>query len=244
MMAQKYIKKRFITIFVSFIFLSTPIYAEIDFSRLFFASKKAKNLPEYTLLAQYESDEGSLFLSVNAIDDTFKLFEIGKSENVNGLELTAIKFDGEQLILKGLNNLKYSIRFPQETNKVKLDTKKKYKDNFSTSNLIDDKQALKVFKEIAELIGIPNFISSQFTELPKQSRTNGGRDGWLLDNTIPNILLLTSPFKSNDIIVTIDGISANNINKLKKHLSKKNNNNFFDVEIQRSGNLKMIRVRL
>ena len=112
------------------------------------------------------------------------------------------------------------------------------------SNLIDDKQALKVFKEIAELIGIPNFISSQFTELPKQSRTNGGRDGWLLDNTIPNILLLTSPFKSNDIIVTIDGISANNINKLKQHLSKKNNNNFFDVEIQRSGNLKMIRVRL
>ena len=129
-MAQKYIKKRFITIFVSFIFLSTPIYAEIDFSRLFFASKKAKNLSEYTLLAQYESDEGSLFLSVNAIDDTFKLFEIGKSENVNGLELTAIKFDGEQLILKGLNNLKYSIRFPQETNKVKLDTKKNIKITF------------------------------------------------------------------------------------------------------------------
>ena len=51
-------------------------------------------------------------------------------------------------------------------------------------------------------------------------RTNGGRDGWLLDETIPNILLLTSPFKSNDIIVTIDGVSANNINKLKQHLIK------------------------
>lgn len=243
-MAQRYIKKRFITIFVSFIFLSNPIYAEIDFSRLFFASKEAKNLTEYTLLAHYESDEGSLFLSVNAIDDTFKLFEIGKTENVSGLELTAIKFDGEHLILKGLDNLKYSIRFSQETNKVKFDTKKKYRNDISTPNLIDDEQALKVFKEIAELIGIPNFISSQFTELPNQSRTDGGRDGWLLDNTIPNILLLTSPFKSNDIIVTIDGISANNINKLKQHLSKKNNNDFFDVEVQRSGNLKMIRVRL
>ena len=61
---------------------------------------------------------------------------------------------------------------------------------------------------------------------------------------IPNILLLTSPFKSNDIIVTIDGVSANNVNKLKQHLSNKSNKDFFDIEIQRSGNLKMIRVRL
>ena len=35
-------------------------------------------------------------------DDTYKLFEIGKTETVNGLELTAIQFDGEQLILKSL----------------------------------------------------------------------------------------------------------------------------------------------
>ncbi|MDB2535598.1 hypothetical protein N9X29_01090 [Amylibacter sp.] len=244
MMAKKYIISRFITILVCFIFVSGPIYAEINFSRLFFASKKATNLKDYALLAQYESDEGSLFLSVNIQDDTYKLFEIGKTESVNGLKLTAIQFDGERLILKSSENSKYSIKFNQEPNIEKSDKPRIYMNDISTPNLIDDEKALKVFKEIAKFIGIPNFISSQFTELPKQVRTNGGREGWLLNEKIPNILLLTSPFKSNDIIVTIDGVSANNINKLKQHLSNKNNTDFFDVEIQRSGNLKMIRIRL
>ena len=244
MKVNKNIITRFITIFISFTFLNNPTYAEIDFSRLFFASKKTINLLNHTLLAQYESDEGSLFLSVNIKDNTYKLLEIGKTESINGLELTAIKFDGEQLILKSLENSKYSIRFNQESKIEEFETPRVYKNNRSTSNLIDDKQALKVFKEIAAFIGIPSFISSQFTELPKQTRTNGGREGWLLDEKIPNILLLTSPFKSNDIIVTIDGVSANNVNKLKQHLSNKSNKDFFDIEIQRSGNLKMIRVRL
>ena len=102
----------------------------------------------------------------------------------------------------------------------------------------------KSIKDIANFIGIPKFITAQFTSIPKQARTSSGRPGWILDENVPSILLVTSPFKSNDIIVTIDGFATNDVNKLKQHLTKKPNMNYFDVEIQRDGNLKMIRVRL
>ena len=39
-------------------------------------------------------------------------------------------------------------------------------------------------------------------------------------------------------------IEKKNVDKLKKHLTEKSNVGYFDVEIQRDGNLKMIRVRL
>tara|TARA_B110001450_G_scaffold109284_1_gene103317 strand:- start:9054 stop:9815 length:762 start_codon:yes stop_codon:yes gene_type:complete len=235
---------KFLIFCVIFNFTINPVYAEINFPRIFYASKKITHLTGYSLIAHYEANEDSSFLTVNSKDNTYKLLEIGQSETLDGLLLKVMKFDGENLILQDNKNIKYSISFGNEEVFLKIDMQRVYKDSTLNSETMSDDKALKIFKDVAKLIGIPTFISSQFSELPKQARTDGGREGWILDETIPNILLVTSPFKSNDIIVTIDGIPANDIIKLKEHLSEKNNTDFFDVEIQRSGNLKMIRVRL
>ena len=230
---------------VSFmLFFGSGVYAEINFSRLFLKNSEEQNLSGYYLLAQYESDENSLFLAVHAEDNSYKLFEMGVPAVLQELQLTAVEFDGERLELKDEVGATYFLSFISEiTEKIKpMDSK--LKDKVMVLKSMDNANTLKIFKDVANLLGVPDFITAQFSSLPKQGRTNAGRPGWVLDETIPKILLLTSPFKPNDIIVTIDGIAIKNINKLKQNLSKKNNADYFDVEIQRGGNLKMIRVRL
>ena len=61
---------------------------------------------------------------------------------------------------------------------------------------------------------------------------------------MPILLLLASPFKANDLIVSIDGINTHQLDELEPHLSEKPENSYFDVEIQRGGELKMLRIRL
>ena len=150
-------------------------------------------------------------------------------------------------MLESTDGSTYSLSFPEEQpnkpNALNI-TSENTNQTLGRMEFSNDKDSLKVFKDIANFLGIPKFITSQFTSIPKQARTSAGRPGWILDETIPSILLVTSPFKSNDIIVTIDGLATNDVNKLKQHLTKKSNIDYFDVEIQRDGYLKMIRVRL
>ena len=64
---------KFLIFCVIFNFTINPIYAEIDFPRIFYASKKITYLTEYSLLAHYEANEDSSFLTVNSKDNTYKL---------------------------------------------------------------------------------------------------------------------------------------------------------------------------
>ena len=224
-----------------------PVIAEINFFRLFLKAPETQPLQQYYLLAQYQSDEGALFLAVNDEDKSYVLLELGLTVDLGLMSVTAKEFDGDQLLLESENGSTYFLSFPKgEKNKPiasNIITKNKSQP-LGKMEFSNDKDSLKIFKDIANFIGIPKFITAQFTSIPKQARTSSGRPGWILDENVPSILLVTSPFKSNDIIVTIDGFATNDVNKLKQHLTKKPNMDYFDVEIQRDGNLKMIRVRL
>jgi S1-C subfamily serine protease len=80
--------------------------------------------------------------------------------------------------------------------------------------------------------------------MPSQGRSRTGRPGWLLDDKIPSLLLVNSPFEQNDIILSINGIPANDLENLQLHLLNRNTRDVFEVEIQRDKRLKMIRMKL
>ncbi|MDB4123308.1 hypothetical protein N9568_02910, partial [Planktomarina temperata] len=65
-----------------------------------------------------------------------------------------------------------------------------------------------------------------------------------IDDTVPKLLLLSSPFKTGDLIVTIDGVNTHRLDELQRHLEKKATSEYFDIEIQRNGKMIMLRIRL
>ena len=99
-------------------------------------------------------------------------------------------------------------------------------------------------KSLAEIIGVPSHVSSQIKALPEQKRSQSGRPGWLLDHTIPGVLLAASPFQKDDIILSINGVAVNKIMNLTKELQSQTKSSTFEVELERSGILKLIRVKL
>ena len=103
---------------------------------------------------------------------------------------------------------------------------------------------LSKLQSIANMVGVPKFITSKFNELPKPGRTFGGRPGWLIDDTEPKLFLLSSPFKTGDLIVTIDGVNTHRLDELQRHLEEKGTSEYFDIEIQRNGKMIMLRIRL
>ena len=97
---------------------------------------------------------------------------------------------------------------------------------------------------LADIIGVPSHVSSQIKALPEQKRSQSGRPGWLLDHKIPGVLLAASPFQRDDIILSINGVAVNKIMNLTKELQSQTKSSTFEVELERSGILKLIRVKL
>jgi type II secretory pathway component PulC len=109
--------------------------------------------------------------------------------------------------------------------------------------LPNEASALNEFKSMAVALGIPKQIINQFDKTPGLGRDSFGRPGWLLDETIPSSLLQLSPFLKNDLIIAVNGIAINDQELLLRHIEFGDHDNDFDVELERSGELKLIRVR-
>ena len=226
---------------------AAPATAELDFFRLFLKVQDARPLPMYSLLAHYSSEDGSLFLGMHEENKSYQMFELGKEVNLGSLILKVKTFQDDRLIFESVDGKVYFLSFldKNSVNPEVISGPPKIKNLSSVSlGTYASIDSLSEFKAIATAIGIPKFITAQFTSLPKVGRTNAGRRGWVLDETIPKILLLASPFKRGDLIVTIDGQSTSDIEGLRQHLQRKSASDYFDVEIQRDEKLKMIRVRL
>jgi len=227
---------------------SSASASEIDLNRIFFESSQATPLPGYLLIAHYYSEDQSLFVAKNKkMDDSYIIFELNEDTEIGTTLFKAVEFEDDKLLLRDDKGISYSVAF--ENKRRERDTQistaeESFRSDWSDKNFTDDKAALVKFKNIAIKIGVPNFIASQFISLPKPGRTFGGRAGWLLDKTVPRLLLLASPFKANDLIVSRDGINTHQLDELEPHLSEKPENSYFDVEIQRGGELKMLRIRL
>ena len=88
--------------------------------------------------------------------------------------------------------------------------------------------------------GVPAQIANLISENIEPARSRGGRPGWLV-NAVP---LLLEKFGVNlqhgDILLAVDGIPAQNLAQIQSHISDRNLDQIFEVEVQRNGKLLMM----
>jgi len=172
---------------------------------------------------------------------------MNKPANFGSSRLVANKFDGEKLFLNDSNNKKYFVSFEDvrlSTLSIPTNSQSNNNGSWSGKDFTKHVAPLSKLQSIANMVGVPKFITSKFNELPKPGRTFGGRPGWLIDDTVPKLFLLSSPFKTGDLIVTIDGVNTHRLDELQRHLEEKATSEYFDIEIQRNGKMIMLRIRL
>ena len=101
---------------------------------------------------------------------------------------------------------------------------------------------LEEVRELLKSLGLPNFLLRKPSRYLKLSHSRAGRPGLEVTSEIPDFLSKMIPFEEKDIILTIDTISAVDTDRLLLQLQNKVENGVFNVEIERAGKLKLLRV--
>ena len=216
----------------------------LDFVRLFFGPAKIEYNADLKLLAQYFSDERNLFLISENKSKRLSLLSFDNTTNINGETYKIVSFNNEELVLRSGNGELSKLTF-KKPSKKELDavmTKNRRPQN--AFSFVNKNAEVVDLKNLANIIGVPSHVLSQIKALPEQKRSQSGRPGWLLDHTIPGVLLAASPFQRDDIILSINGVAVNKIMNLTKELQSQTKSSTFEVELERSGILKLIRVKL
>lgn len=216
----------------------------LDFVRLFFGPAKIEYNADLKLLAQYFSDERNLFLISENKSKRLSLLGYDKTTNINGETYQIVSFNNEELVLRSGNGTLSKLTFQKPNKKEPQAVMSKNKQPQNAFSFVKKDTTLLDLKSLAEIIGVPSHVSSQIKALPEQKRSQSGRPGWLLDHTIPGVLLAASPFQRDDIILSINGVAVNKIMNLTKELQSQTKSSTFEVELERSGILKLIRVKL
>ena len=217
---------------------------KLDFVRLFFGPAKIEYNSDLKLLAQYFSDERNLFLISENKSKSLLLLGYDKTTNINGETYEIVSFNNEELVLRSGHGKLSKLTFQKPSKKEPQAVMSKNRQLQNAFSFVNKDTTLLDLKSLAEIIGVPSHVSSQVKALPKQKRSQSGRPGWLLDNTIPGVWLAASPFQRDDIILSINGVAVNNIMNLTKELQSQTKSSTFEVELERSGMLKLIRVKL
>ena len=217
---------------------------KLDFVRLFFGPAKIEYNSDLKLLAQYFSDERNLFLISENKSKRLSLLGYDKTTNINGETYEIVSFNNEELVLRSGHGKLSKLTFQKPSKKEPQAVMTKNRKLQNAFSFVNKDTTLLDLKSLAEIIGVPSHVSSQVKALPKQKRSQSGRPGWLLDHTIPGVLLAASPFQRDDIILSINGVAVNKIMKLTKELQSQTKSSTFEVELERSGMLKLIRVKL
>ena len=217
---------------------------KLDFVRLFFGPAKIDYNSDLKLLAQYFSDERNLFLISENKSKRLSLLGYDKTTNINGETYEIVSFNNEELVLRSGHGKLSKLTFQKPSKKEPQAVISKNRQLQNAFSFVNKDTTLLDLKSLAEIIGVPSHVSSQIKALPKQKRSQSGRPGWLLDHTIPGVLLAASPFQRDDIILSINGVAVNKIMNLTKELQSQTKSSTFEVELERSGMLKLIRVKL
>tara|TARA_B110000908_G_C10084891_1_gene371294 strand:- start:434 stop:838 length:405 start_codon:yes stop_codon:yes gene_type:complete len=99
-------------------------------------------------------------------------------------------------------------------------------------------------RELLRSFGLPNFLLREPSKYLKLSHSRAGRPGLEFTTEIPDFLSKMIPFKKKDLILSVDTISAVDIDRLLLQLQNKVENGVFNVEIERAGKLKLLRVSM
>lgn len=95
---------------------------------------------------------------------------------------------------------------------------------------------------LAERIGLPQVFINTLQAVPEKGRSRAGRPGWVLDDSLPPAFFVMSPFEKGDIILTVDGISAHDVDGLIAYIEGQTRTKRYKVELERNKRLKLIEV--
>ena len=215
---------------------------EINFKRLFFANHSVTEVFSHSIVASYKSQDDSLFVIIN--NNTGQVFtaKIGEHITINNEVLILEAFSEDILNFKNSNGDKFILSYLSSDQSKKYIGKKNQK-TFNRFTLPNRDSSLDELQQMALQLGVPDQLVERFVSLPPLGRDSVGRPGWLLDDTIPSALLKLSPFKQNDLIISVNGIAINKSSDLSQYVQSGSHNKLFEVEIERSGELKLITVK-
>ena len=217
---------------------------KLDFARLFFGHSKVEYNSDLKLLAQYFSDERNLFLISENKSKRLSLLGFDNTTSINGETYKIVSFNNEELVLRSGNGELSKLTFKKPSKKELNAVMTKNRRPQNAFSFVNKNATMAHLNSLADIIGVPSHVSSQIKAFPEQKRSQSGRPGWLLDHTIPGFLLEASPFQRDDIILSINGVAVNNIVNLTKELQSQTKSSTFEVELERSGMLKLIRIKL
>ena len=223
--------------------------AQLDLDKIFWDQKQTTILSEIQLVASYKNLNSKSFLFRN--NETSELFVIDESQyfKLNNLSLRIKKITTDHLIFESEQNQIFSykitdffIKDAASLNTVMLNDKKADEKNDELVRILN--RDLEGAREIQRSFGLPNFLLREPSKYLKLSHSRAGRPGLEFTNEIPDFLSKMIPFKKKDLILSVDTISAVDIDRLLLQLQNKVKNDVFNVEIERAGKLKLLRVSM
>ena len=246
---MNFVRKTILIIFISLFYSGQVSSAKLPLDNLFWNIKDAKTIDELFIVASFEDGEETSFLIKSKVSEEVFMITNKTGLIVEGSEYFFNKMNKKSILLKNSSNKKIRISFADTKDhlaKTKQPAANKNQDDKpkvrTTMGYSPEELDLKEAKAIALGLGVPKFLIENLNVLPTRGKSRTGRPGWTLTNKFPSIFFTLTPFKEDDLILTVDGISSHDIAILNDHLKTKGKAGKFSVEIQRSGDLKMIEV--
>ena len=246
---MNFVKKTILIIFISFLYTGQVSSSKLPLDNLFWNIKDAKIIDELFIVASFEDGEETSFLIRSKASEEVFMITNKTGLIVEGSEYFFSKMNKKSILLKNASNKKIRISFADAKDHsalAKRSTESKIQNDKplvrTTMGYSPKDLDLQEAKSIALGLGVPKFLIENLNVLPVRGKSRTGRPGWALTDKFPAIFFTLTPFKENDLILAVDGISSHDIALLNDHLQTKGRGGKFAVEVQRSGDLKMIEV--
>lgn len=220
--------------------------AEVNLKRLFWPEHEQQNINGLELIASFEDADYASYLFNKLDDKTLLLVEPGKEFYFDGKELLLSEIKEQKLVFISRNGNEYILNLdgqdkPSDVLNQNTEAMAKLQSQTKRQLTATVDELLRA-KSVAKALGLPNILIESFNIHPVASRSRGGRNGWLLSEDFPLMFFQLTPFKKNDLVLSVDGIPAHNVETLLEHINKKGKFGTFNVEIQRNAKLKLIKV--
>ena len=246
---MNFVKKTILIIFISFLYTGQVSSSKLPLDNLFWNIKDARIIDELFIVASFEDGEETSFLIRSKASEEVFMITNKTGLIVEGSEYFFSKMNKKSILLKNASNKKIRISFADAKDHsalAKRSTESKIQNDKplvrTTMGYSPKDLDLQEAKSIALGLGVPKFLIENLNVLPVRGKSRTGRPGWALTDKFPAIFFTLTPFKENDLILAVDGISSHDIALLNDHLQTKGRGGKFAVEVQRSGDLKMIEV--
>ena len=228
------------------VFLGPNFLYAVTLDELFWDTPQQIEFLPYNLIASFSDADYNSFLIES--QDKGELIFIAGSDLVE-IETVAYRFsrlENNAIFLTGENGLMAKIAAS-----ISLDQPfvKELPQITSSSASARPKMAfyagattLQNIQALAQRVGLPPALSNTLRALPAPARSLSGRPGWLLNDSLPPAFFAMSMFQRGDIILTVDGISAHDVEDVMNYVQTQDRSKRYQVELERDKRLKMIAV--